>query len=253
MLGRVRGPAQPGDGDILVLPQRGDLPPTERVLPRRREAHRNVSDQKGGRARHALSFGCVRPSVRPSVSRPVLTSRSLDLSLVCRHLSHVDPSRICSRGYWDAAADHPSLLAMSEEVEEDEDVWRMRTGGAGRRRNRTVTIEQLIREELFLYAKKNMALVNVYIKVCLSLKPPCTAHQMATQCRLSRSLAGPSGDSHKARPKDPSDWLRGQHRWPPRTLHGLQPRLSLRDCLSLRAQLLQEVRWIRHTLLEYHK
>ncbi len=76
----------------------------------------------------------------------------------------MDPSRICSRGYWDPAKDHPRLLELQEEVGEDAGAdWSRWRGGDGSNRT-TASLDQLIREELFLYAKRNMALVNVYIK-----------------------------------------------------------------------------------------
>ncbi len=66
----------------------------------------------------------------------------------------MEESKICSRGYWDPANDHPELLQMREDVE----VNGIKTGV-------NISMDELIREELFQYAKKNMALVNVYIKV----------------------------------------------------------------------------------------
>ena len=53
---------------------------------------------------------------------------------------------ICTLGYWNPVQDHPELLVNATE-------------------NPSKTVDQLIREEMFRYAKANMALVNVYIKV----------------------------------------------------------------------------------------
>ncbi len=53
--GGVRGPAEPGHGDVVVLPQLGDVPQTQGVLPRRSEAHPHVRDQEGGSADQTLS------------------------------------------------------------------------------------------------------------------------------------------------------------------------------------------------------
>jgi len=64
--------------------------------------------------------------------------------------------KVCaSGGYWNPVVDHPELLRAADDEDEDGD-----GAGAG-----NVTVDELLRNELFLYAKRNMALVNVYIKV----------------------------------------------------------------------------------------
>jgi len=66
---------------------------------------------------------------------------------VCDHHKLVKSEKVCATGgYWNPASDHPELLTSAEEAPNK-------------------TVEELLREELFLYAKRNMALVNVYIKV----------------------------------------------------------------------------------------
>ena len=52
---------------------------------------------------------------------------------------------ICPLGYWNPSRDHPELLTETNENGEP--------------------IAELLRNELYWYAKSNMALVNVYIKV----------------------------------------------------------------------------------------
>ena len=52
---------------------------------------------------------------------------------------------ICTLGYWNPSKDHPELLTKTDDN--------------GR------SIAALIQDELYIYAKNNMALVNVYIKV----------------------------------------------------------------------------------------
>ena len=52
---------------------------------------------------------------------------------------------ICTLGYWNPSKDHPELLTITDDI--------------GR------SISALIQDELYIYAKNNMALVNVYIKV----------------------------------------------------------------------------------------
>ena len=52
---------------------------------------------------------------------------------------------ICTLGYWNPIKDHPELVSKTNEK--------------GR------SIAALIQDELYIYAKNNMALVNVYIKV----------------------------------------------------------------------------------------
>lgn len=65
---------------------------------------------------------------------------------ICRHLRLIkNHSAICPSGYWNPSTDHPELL--EPEV----------ANGS--------TVAELIRKEMFVYAKSNMALVNVYIKV----------------------------------------------------------------------------------------
>ena len=53
--------------------------------------------------------------------------------------------QICPMGYWNPARDHPELLTDTNEKGE--------------------SIAKLIQNDLYHYAKSNMALVNVYIKV----------------------------------------------------------------------------------------
>ena len=50
-------------------------------------------------------------------------------------------------------------------------------------------------------------------------------------CGGERLHQGARGDQDHEGPEDPGDSLRGQHRRPPRPLHGIQPRLRLRDHL----------------------
>ena len=76
-------------------------------------------------------------------------------------MSTVEEDRICSRGYWDPATDHPHLL---DPVAPSTDNNATDATSRGRSIKKPATVDQLLREELFLYAKKNMALVNVYIK-----------------------------------------------------------------------------------------
>lgn len=51
---------------------------------------------------------------------------------------------ICPLGYWNPSVDHPELMKEEEPGK---------------------TVAELLRKEMFHYAKSNMALVNVYIKV----------------------------------------------------------------------------------------
>ncbi len=74
----------------------------------------------------------------------------------------MNEDRICSRGYWDPASDHPALLSNREVIPEGDGFGG--GGGGGNGTAATATLDWLLREELFRYAKKNMALVNVYIK-----------------------------------------------------------------------------------------
>ena len=55
---------------------------------------------------------------------------------------------ICPLGYWNPSVDHPELMVNSTE-------------------DASKSVAELIRTEMFHYAKSNMALVNVYIKVSL--------------------------------------------------------------------------------------
>ena len=71
---------------------------------------------------------------------------------ICQHLRIMRKGQkkdICPLGYWNPAVDHPELMVNASE-------------------DPTKTVAQLIRTEMFHYAKSNMALVNVYIKVRLS-------------------------------------------------------------------------------------
>jgi hypothetical protein len=66
---------------------------------------------------------------------------------ICKHLKLIkNKDQICPKGYWNAGIDHPELMVRSSETSE-------------------ATVAELLRTELFHYAKSNMALVNVYIKV----------------------------------------------------------------------------------------
>ena len=81
----------------------------------------------------------------------VLSYLSLQASALGNHFPHIcdhlallgNPEKICSKGYWNPSLDHPHLLKPLKDG---------------------MTLDHLIREEMFHYAKKNMALVNVYIK-----------------------------------------------------------------------------------------
>ena len=53
---------------------------------------------------------------------------------------------ICPLGYWNPTVDHPELMVNATEEPRK-------------------TVADLIRTEMFHYAKSNMALVNIYIKV----------------------------------------------------------------------------------------
>ncbi len=66
--------------------------------------------------------------------------------------------QICSRGYWNPSVDHPNLLRPLTESE------RLAMRPNPITSNNPETLSDLIREELFIYAKRNLALVNVYIK-----------------------------------------------------------------------------------------
>ena len=68
---------------------------------------------------------------------------------ICQHLKMIRNNQkkdICPKGYWNPSVDHPELLVAAPE-------------------NPNKSVAELIRKEMFHYAKSNMALVNVYIKV----------------------------------------------------------------------------------------
>ena len=63
----------------------------------------------------------------------------------CSLIEKRNKEDICTMGYWNPSKDHPELESKTNEK--------------GR------SIAALIQDELYIYAKNNMALVNVYIKV----------------------------------------------------------------------------------------
>ena len=68
---------------------------------------------------------------------------------ICQHLSMIqnkERKAICPLGKWNPSVDHPELMVNSTQ-------------------DTTKSVAELIRTEMFQYAKSNMALVNVYIKV----------------------------------------------------------------------------------------
>ena len=68
---------------------------------------------------------------------------------ICQHLSLIQNKErkdICPLGKWNPSVDHPELMVNSTQ-------------------DTTKSVAELIRTEMFQYAKSNMALVNVYIKV----------------------------------------------------------------------------------------
>ena len=66
-------------------------------------------------------------------------------SFLHRMIQNNKKEDICPLGYWNPSRDHPELLTETNENGEP--------------------IAELLRNELYWYAKSNMALVNVYIKV----------------------------------------------------------------------------------------
>ena len=68
---------------------------------------------------------------------------------ICQHLRMMRKGQkkdICPLGYWNPTVDHPELMVNATEEPRK-------------------TVADLIRTEMFHYAKSNMALVNIYIKV----------------------------------------------------------------------------------------
>lgn len=122
---------------------------------------------------------------------------------ICQHLRLIRNNQkkdICPLGYWNPSVDHPELLANSTV-------------------DPSKSVAELIRKEMFHYAKSNMALVNVYIKVISTkiaqnflflLQKLCWTCQGSNLIKLDFVyFAGPSGDENKARPKNSHYWIRG--------------------------------------------
>ena len=71
---------------------------------------------------------------------------------------------ICPLGYWNPTVDHPELMVNATEEPRK-------------------TVADLIRTEMFHYAKSNMALVNIYIKVSkINWKMLIDAVYLHTRC-----------------------------------------------------------------------
>ena len=95
---------------------------------------------------------------------------------ICQHLRMMRKGQkkdICPLGYWNPTVDHPELMVNATEEPRK-------------------TVADLIRTEMFHYAKSNMALVNIYIKVSkiktflLDLSVSCHEITVVVQCIFSR-------------------------------------------------------------------